>query len=117
MNVTKRLFGALCALALVLTVAAPAAAQQPGPPPGHGGQPPQMPMQGGGMMGDGTMMCPMMSGMMGGGMKGMMGGQAMGGQMDPKTLGRMLQMHGEMLKAVGDVLIKHGKEIESQAAK
>lgn len=122
MNLVKRLCAALCGLALVFTLAAPAAAQQPGPQPGaqpgHGGQAPQMPMQGGGMhgggmMGGGMMMCPMMSGMMGGdGMMGMKGGQT-----DPKTQARMLQMRGEIMKAVGDVLIKHGKAMESQPAK
>ena len=52
---------------------------------------PQMPMQGG--------MCPMMSGMM-----GMMGGQA-------ESL-RMMQMHGEMLKAMGEIMMKYGKMTE-----
>lgn len=117
MNVTKRAFGTLCGLALVLALAAPAAAQQPGPQPGMprdpGGQAQQMPMHGGGMMGGGMMMCPMMGGMM----SGMMGGGMMGGQTDPKTMGRMLQMRGEMMKAVADVLIKHGKALESQPAK
>jgi len=41
---------------------------------------------------------------------GMMG--MMGGQTDPKTMGRMLQMRGEMLKAAGDILLKHGKMLE-----
>ncbi|MBI2159368.1 MAG: hypothetical protein HYU25_03080 [Candidatus Rokubacteria bacterium] len=139
MNATKRLFAVLCGLALVFTLAAPAAAQQPSPQPGMspgpGGQPPQMPMPGGGgMQGGGMMMCPMMSAMMGGGMmgggmmrgggmmgEGMMGGGGMmgmmGGQADPKTQARMLQMRGEIMKAVGDVLIKHGKALESQPAK
>jgi len=53
-------------------------------------------MMGGGM----GMMCPMMMGMM-------------GGQQDPKLTGRMLQLHGEMMKAMGDVLMKHGKALES----
>lgn len=133
MNVMKRLCAALCGLALVVTVAAPAAAQhsgpQPGTPPRPGSQAPPMPMPGGGgmhggMMGGGMMMCPMMSGMMGGGMMGageMTGGGCMmgmmGGQADPKTPARMLQMRGEIMKAVGDVLIKYGKALESQPAK
>lgn len=83
----------------------PGAPQQPAP-----GQPPGM---GGGMMHQGMMgmMCPMMTG---GGMgmmpmtRGMMGG----GQMDPKVMGRMLQLRGDMLKAMGDVLSKHGKLME-----
>jgi hypothetical protein len=128
MNVMKRWLGALCGLALVLAVATPALAQQHAAQPGAGGQAGQMPMQGGGMQGGGMMMCPMMSGMMGGGMPktGMMGGDMMGGggmmgmmggQMDPKMMGRMLQMRGEIMKAVADVLIKHGKAMEAQPAK
>jgi hypothetical protein len=99
---------------------------QPGQPPG---QPPGMGpgMMGGGqmgpgmgMMGQGMMMCPMMHQMMnqmmmggqmgqgGMGMMGMMGG----GPTDPKTMGRMLQMRGEMLKAGGDILLKYGKQLE-----
>jgi hypothetical protein len=39
---------------------------------------------------------------------GMMGAD----QMDPKTMGRMLQLRGDMLKAVGEVLLKHGKAME-----
>jgi hypothetical protein len=76
----------------------------------------QMPMGGQGeqeqpMTGRG-MMCPMMGGMMGGqmdpsGMMGMMGG----GQMDPKAIARMLQLRGDMLKAMGDVLLKHSQAI------
>jgi len=115
-----RWLGTLCICALLLSTVGPVAAQQPGhpsPPPGSGPGP-QMPMQGGGMMGGGMMMCPMMGmmrgGMMGGGMP-MMG--MMGGQMDPKMMGRMLQMHGEMMKAMADVLIKHGKAMEAQPPK
>jgi hypothetical protein len=66
------------------------------------GQPP--------MMGRGMMGMPMMCQMMGGQMDplGMMGAD----QMDPKTMGRMLQLRGDMLKAVGEVLLKHGKAME-----
>ena len=62
----------------------------------------EMPMMG--------MMCPMMGrGRMGmGGMMGMMGG----GQADPKAMGRMLQVRGDILRAIGEVLIKHGKAME-----
>jgi hypothetical protein len=84
-------------------------AQMPGGPPGQA-QPRagHVPMMGGGMMGQGTMgmMCPMMGQMMGQGMMGMMGGT------DAKAQGRMLQLRGEMLKAMGDVLIKHGRALE-----
>ncbi len=126
-----RWLGALCICALILSTVVPASGQQPahpGPPPG-GGPGQQMPMQGGGMMGGGMMMCPMMGGGMMGGrmpMMGMMGGDMMGeggmmgmmgGQADPKTMGRMLQMRGEIMKAVADVLIKHGRALEAQPAK
>jgi hypothetical protein len=93
-------------LVLVLGVL-PVAAQQSQPSPGRppmpggmqempGGAPQGMP---GGMMGGqhmgGMMMCPMMLGMM-------------GAQADP----RMMQMHGEMMKAIGDVMLKYGKMME-----
>ena len=53
----------------------------------------------------------MMSHMMGGGMMGMpMGGEA---QMDPKTRAQMLEMRGEMLKAMGDIMMKHAKKMQS----
>jgi len=48
-------------------------------------------------------------GMPGMGMMGMMGS----GQMDPKAMGRMLQLRGDILKAVGEVLVKHGKAMEA----
>jgi hypothetical protein len=90
---------ALVALGMVL-VTGVALAQptppQPGTGPGH-----QMPMPGG--------MCPMMGSVMGG---GMMGGGLMGmmaGQSDP----RILQMRGEMMKAMGEVMMKYGKMMES----
>ncbi len=91
---------------MVLGLAALAAAQQPGAQMPMPGQPPgQPPMMGSGMM-------PMMHQMMGGHMDpsgmGMMGG----GPMDPKTMGRMLQMRGEMMKAMGDILLKYGRMME-----
>jgi hypothetical protein len=66
-------------------------------------------MMGRGMMGM-PMMCQMMPQMMGGHMDllGMMGGD----QIDPKTMARMLQLRGDMLKAMGEVLLKHGKAME-----
>src|SRR5215475_12735440 len=88
--------------ALILAVAGVAVAQQPTAPstaaPGH-----QPSMQDG--------MCPMMSG-------GMMGGGMMQGGMMPRMMGmmgggqsdsRMMQMRGEMMKAMGDIMIKYGK--------
>lgn len=73
----------------------------------------------GGMMGGmptGGVMCPMMGGMMGGGMPmmgGMMGGMPMTGAGDPRTLGTMLQMRGELMKAAGEILLKYGKQLET----
>lgn len=125
----KRLTILASVLVAATLLTSPALAQppmggQPGQPPG---QPPGMgpgTMGGGqtgpgtGMMGQGMMMCPMMHQMMNqmmmggqmgsGGMMGMMGG----GPTDPKTMGRMLQMRGEMLKAGGDILLKYGKQLE-----
>ncbi len=85
------------AIALVLVVAVSFAQQPPAPQPGASGH--QPPMQGG--------MCPMMGGGMMGSMP-MMG--MMGGQGDsPRTM----QMRGEMMKAMGDVMIKYGKMMET----
>ena len=68
--------------------------------------------------------CPMRGPHMGGGhheghmdpgmcMMGMMGMIGpMGDPKDPKAAGRMLQMRGEMLKAIGDIMTKHGKAME-----
>jgi hypothetical protein len=93
----KRLVG-VAAIAVVLAAGA-ALAQQTPAQPGMGGPGHQMPMPGG--------MCPMMGG---GGMMPMM--DMMGGQSDSL---RMMQMRGEMLKAMGDVLIKYGKAMEGGA--
>ena len=101
----------LAAIALVLGTVGTTTAQQPAPPAGgqHGGG-----MHHGGSMHHGggmpTMMCPMMGG---GGMSGMpMMGMMGGNPMDPKATAQMLQLRGEMMKAMGDVLIKHGKTLE-----
>jgi hypothetical protein len=51
------------------------------------------------------MMCPMMGGMMsGGGMMGMMGGES--------DSPRMIQMRGEMMKAMGEIMMKYGKMMD-----
>ena len=53
----------------------------------------------------------MMSHMMGGGMTGMsMGGDAQ--KMDPKTMAQMMEMRGEMMKAMGDIMMKHAKKMQ-----
>ncbi|HET7340206.1 MAG TPA: hypothetical protein VFL90_02000 [Methylomirabilota bacterium] len=131
----------LAVVMLVMLGAGSALAQQPAAPstqPPAGG--PMGGMHHGDTMQHGDMMdmCSMMMGrgMMSGGMMGpgmgMMGGRGMGmgmmggGMMDPgmmemmhadpKTLAQMLQLRGEIMKAVGDVLLKHAKTLESSAA-
>jgi hypothetical protein len=81
--------------------------EQPSAGPHAPGQPSHPPM-----MGQGMMMCPMMGqSMMGMGMgPGMMGG--MMGSSDPKAQARMLKLRGDMMKAMGEVLLKHAQEIE-----
>jgi hypothetical protein len=91
----KRVVG-LVLIALIL-VAGAALAQQTSPQTGSPDH--QMPMQGG--------MCPMMGGMMGGGMMPMMG--MTGGQSDSP---RMVRMRGEMMKAMGEVMMKYGRMME-----
>jgi hypothetical protein len=68
----------------------------------HGGEH----MHGGGMHGGG--MCDMM---------GMMMGGMMGDASDPKTRARTMQMRGEIMKAVGEILIKHGQALEAAPAR
>jgi hypothetical protein len=53
----------------------------------------------------------MMSHGMGGGMMGVpMGGEAQ--KMDPKTMAQMMEMRGEMMKAMGDIMMKHAKRMQ-----
>ncbi len=93
--------------------AAGSSAQTPTPPATHTGS--MMPMHmcremmmsgpstmGPGMMGGHSMMGP---GMMG---PGMMAGQPM----DPKAMAQMLEMRGEMMKAMGDIMLKHAKQMQ-----
>ncbi len=89
-----------------MTPAQPSQGQPPAGTHAPGQQSPQP------MMGQGMMMCPMMGqSMMGMGMgPGMMGG--MMGMSDPKAQARMLKLRGDMMKAMGEVLLKHAQEIE-----
>ena len=52
-------------------------------------------------------------GMMGGGMMGpgMMGGMMMSG--DPKQQAEMMAMRGEMMKAMGDIMMKYAQRAQS----
>lgn len=54
--------------------------------------------------------------MSGGGMMGMMGGSGMmgGGMMGMASDARTMQMRGEMMKAMGDIMVKYGKMMEGQ---
>ena len=64
------------------------------------------------------MACPM--GMPGsGGMQGGMMGRMMQGTAggDPKTMGRMMEMRGEMLMKIGEVMMKHAKMWQQESAK
>jgi hypothetical protein len=51
-------------------------------------------------------------GMMGGGMMGpgMMGGGMMGG--DPRAMAQMMEMRGEMMKAMSEIMLKHAKKLQ-----
>jgi hypothetical protein len=81
---------------------APGATQKPGPQP-------QQPMMGQGTMG---MMCPMMGQSMMGMGPGMMGG--MMSTSDPKAQARMLKLHGDMMNAMAEVMLKHAQALEQE---
>src|SRR6516164_992199 len=108
-------------LALLMTVSSAQAQMQPGTPPqspeshhparqGTSGEPPRLPMMGQGMMGD--TVCPMMGLRMMGMEPGMMGG--MMAASDPKAMARMLKLRGDMMKAVGEVMLKHAHALEQE---
>ena len=98
-------------------------AQQPQHQHDPGKQPPVSPatpgMPAGGMdahMAQHMEMCRQMmgqGGMMGGGMMGpgMMGGMMMSG--DPKQQAEMMAMRGEMMKAMGDIMLKYAQRAQS----
>jgi hypothetical protein len=114
----KKVIAMVAGLTVLFTVSVAAAQMRPVTPaqpsegqpsagahmPGHQSHQP--------MMGQGMMMCPMMGqSMMGMGMgPGMMGG--MMGMADPKAQARMLRLRGDMMKAMGEVLLKHAQELE-----
>ena len=117
------------AITMLILSTAVAYAQQPAPPaaappPGPAGMPMmemcrEMMAAHGGMMGGG-MMAPGMPGGRGGMMDGpgMMGGMMGPGMMgggDPKMMGHMMEMRGEIMKAVGDIMIKHAQKMQQMA--
>ncbi len=106
----KKAIAMAAGLAVLFTVSVAVAQMRPMTPaqpspgqPSAGAHAPgpqsQQPMMGQGMMG---MMCPMM----GHSMMGMMG------TADPKAQARMLKLRGDMMKAMGEVLLKHAQEID-----
>ncbi|MFW7342334.1 hypothetical protein V0R37_12400 [Pollutimonas sp. H1-120] len=75
--------------------------------PSQDGSPSGMnPMMRGGMSG----------GMMNGGMMGMVGGCPMMGASGGKNGKVMMQMHGEMMRAVGDIMIKYADKLEPSSS-
>jgi hypothetical protein len=68
----------------------------------------------GGMMGGGGMRMGMggMGGMPMGCMHGMHKEMMQMMQHDPKLKGRMMELHGEMMRTMGEALIAHGKELQ-----
>ena len=106
---------AMIAVVMFLATSGASAQMQHPAPPSPGQGPPgsasqqQMMMQP--MMG---MMCPMMGMMRGGGMEGMgmMGG--MPNMSDPRAAARMLKLRGEMMKAMGEVMLKHAQALEQE---
>jgi len=75
----------------------------------HGGGMQGRSMQGGGMKDD----CPMMTGGMRGAMgHGMMGGSGMMGHLPPGNEKLAMRMHGEIMVAIGQILIKNADNIQ-----
>ena len=107
----KNQIGVAMIAVVVFLGASAASAQMQHPAPPSPGQAPagsasQQPMMG--------MMCPMMGMMRGGGMEGMgmMGG--MPNMSDPKAAARMLKLRGDMMKAMGEVMLKHAQALEQE---
>jgi hypothetical protein len=103
----------------VAVAVAPVSAQQPGPPtdPHQLAPPPATsttpPTPGPGMRPDAMPMMDMCRQMMAG-MGGMMGMPSVGGgaPTDPKERAEMLEMRGEMMKAMGDIMLKHARRMQ-----
>ena len=116
-------FGISVASALfAVLIATPAHAQQPGASPGEhhpkapaesSTAPPPAPAPG--MKPGGMPMMDMCRQMMG----DMMGTPMMGGAApaDAKEKAAMLQMRGEMMKAMGDIMMKHGRRMQGATGK
>jgi len=103
----KRISTALVGLIIVALVCGIAVAQ-PASEPSAGTLQQSAGADQGSMMGGGMGMGGM-SGMMGMGMMPMMM-QTM--QKDPKLMGRVMELHGEMMRVMGEAMIKRGKELQ-----
>ena len=115
----KTLGRVLAGAFLALLLAVPAAAQSAGAPndphhPGAAVTPPATPGAKGGAMPMGMPMMEMCRNMMG----DMMAMPAMGARAaDPKERAAMLEMRGEMMKAMGDVMMKHAHRMHGMPGK
>jgi hypothetical protein len=122
----KRLTAAIFVGAISLVTVAFAVAQQSAPqhgsmqPPGASAPKPGTPHDHVAHHVQHMEMCRQMmaqGGMMGGGMgPGMMGGGMMGPGMmggDPKQQAEMMAMRGEMMKAMGDIMLKYAQRVQS----
>ena len=120
----KRLSTFLTGALLVLLIVTPVYAQQPGATgdPHHPATPPTAPAtpppptSAPGSKGGGMPMMDMCRQMMMGDMTAMpmMGGPA---PTDPKEKADMLQMRGEMMKAMGDIMMKHARRMQGTTSK
>lgn len=115
----KRISTMLVGLIIVAFVYGTAVAQPASQPSaGSAQQSGDAPSGQGSMMSGGPGMGMGMSGMGGiDGMSGMMGMGMMPMMMqtmkqDPKLMGRMMELHGEMMRTMGDALIKRGKKLQ-----
>ena len=109
----RTIVAAMSGSALLAMVSGAGAQTQPTTPSQdpHAHAPAAGPGMGQGMMG-GMMMCPMMGpGMMSMG-PGMMGGTM--ASSDSKAMARMLKLRGDIMKAVGEVMLKHAQALEQE---
>ena len=116
----KRVTATIFIIAVSLMTVAFAVAQQSAPqhgmqPPGASALKPGTPRDHDTHHGQHMEMCRQMmgqGGMMGGGMgPGMMGSGMMSG--DPKQQAEMMAMRGEMMKAMGDIMLKYAQRAQS----
>jgi hypothetical protein len=112
----KRLTGAIFVIAVSFMTVAFAVAQQSASqhggmqPPGASAPKPETPRDHDGHHPQHMEMCRQMMGQ--GGMMGpgMMGGMMMSG--DPKQQAEMMAMRGEMMKAMGDIMLKYAQRVQ-----